>query len=172
MACVEMVNYAVIINGIPSSYFPAERGLRQGCPLSLLLFISAMNAVSLHINRAVSDKRCQPLKICRNNYISHNLFADDILIFAMLCRLTWTCLYDILSRFQKETGMQINEHKSIFLHNDVSMDLVNWLSALFGIEARSIKHGIKYLGFQLKAKGYSKLDWQWLIDRYYKKISL
>ena len=51
------------------------------------------------------------------------------------------------------------------------MELVKWISELFGIETRSLKDGIKYLGFQLKAKGYSKSDWQWLIERYYKKIS-
>lgn len=51
------------------------------------------------------------------------------------------------------------------------MELVNWMSELFGIEIRSLKEGLKYLGFQLKAKGYSKNDWQWLIERYYKKIS-
>lgn len=34
MACVEKVNYVVIINGIPSPFFLATRGLRQGCPLS------------------------------------------------------------------------------------------------------------------------------------------
>lgn len=51
------------------------------------------------------------------------------------------------------------------------MELVNWISELFGIETRSLKDGLKYLGFQLKAKGYSKNDWQWLIERYYKSIS-
>ena len=34
-----------------------------------------------------------------------------------------------------------------------------------------LKEGLKYLVFQLKAKGYSKNDWKWLIKRYYKKIS-
>lgn len=63
MACVENVNYMVIINGIPSHFFQAERGLRQGCPLSPLLFILAMNSLSIHINKAVSENRCRPVKI-------------------------------------------------------------------------------------------------------------
>lgn len=147
MACVEKVNYDVIINGIPSPLFLAARGLCQGCPLSPLLFILAMNLLSLHINKAVSENRCQPLRICRNNYISHNLFVDDIIIFGMLCRLTWLWLYDILKKLQRATSLQINESKSALLHNDGNLELIEWISSLFGIEARSINQGMKYLGF-------------------------
>eukprot|EP00253_Pinus_taeda_P028596 PITA_28596 len=142
MPCVENVNYAIIINGIPSPFFPAERGLCQGCPLSPLLFILAMNSLSLHINRAVIENR-----------------------------VTWICLNDILNRFQNATGLQINKSKSILLHNDVNMERVQWIVVLFGVEMRSIKDRLKYPSFQLKVKGYSKVDWQWIIDRYYKKIS-
>jgi len=114
MACVENVHYIVIINGIPSPFFLAERGLRQGFPLSPLLFILAMNSLSLHINRAVYENRCRPVKICRNNYISHNLFFGDVLIFAMICRVSWTCLNNILNRFQSATGLQINKENPSF----------------------------------------------------------
>lgn len=113
MACIEDVNYAIIINGFPTPFFSAERGLRQGCPLSPLLFILVMNSLSLHINKAVTEKTCKPVRICRNNFILHNLFVDDVLIFAMLCRVTWTCLNEILDRFQRATGLQINKSKSI-----------------------------------------------------------
>lgn len=171
MACIENTNYAVIINGIPSPFFSEKRGLRQGCPLSPLLFILAMNSLSLHIKNAVSENTCRPVKICRNNFVSHNLFVDAVLIFAMLCRITWRCLHDILYKFQRATGLQINKSKSILYHNDANMELVEWISKLFGVGIRSIRNGVKYLGFHLKAKGYSKDDWKWLIDRYYKKLS-
>lgn len=172
MACVEGISYAVIINGIPSPFFQAERGLRQGCPLSALLFILTMNSLSLHINIAVSENRCRPLKICRNNFISHNLFVDDVLIFAMMCRITWSYLHVILKIFQDATGLHINKSKSTLYHNDVNMEIAKWVSSLFGIDMKSIKKGSKYLGFHLKEKGYSKADWLWIIDRHHKKISM
>jgi len=51
------------------------------------------------------------------------------------------------------------------------MELIDFISSLFGTGARSIKDGIKYLGFQLKACGYSKSNWLWILDKYYKRIS-
>lgn len=172
MACMEKVNYVIIINGIPSPFFSTYKGLRQGCPLSPLLFILAMNFLSLHINKAVKENRCQPLKICWNISISHNLFVDDIIMFGILCSFTWLRFYEILFNFQKATGLQINSAKSVIYHNDICQEEVEWLLVLFGMEAQPISHGIKYLGFQLKANGYSKVDWQWIPDRFYKRLSI
>eukprot|EP00253_Pinus_taeda_P003310 PITA_03310 len=171
MACVELVNFSVIINGIPSPFFAASRGLRQGCPLSPLLFILAMNTLSLHINKAVEEARVRPLKLCRGISISHNLFVDDIIIFGMLCKLSWSCYFDILAKFQRATGLNINLEKPGFFHNDSDLVLITWLSEKFGIKAHPIGRGLKYLGFQLKAMGYKKTDWGWILDKFHKRIS-
>lgn len=64
--------------------------------------------------------------------------------------------------------MHINESKSVFYDSEVNMEVMEYLSMMFGIEAKPIKEGMKYLGFHLKAKGYSKSDW--ILDRYYKRI--
>lgn len=55
-----------------------------------------------------------PLYVSRGCYFSHNLFVDDILVFAMLCRKFWLILHEILVSFQKATGLCINEGKSSF----------------------------------------------------------
>eukprot|EP00253_Pinus_taeda_P009171 PITA_09171 len=110
MASVEMVDYAIIINGIPSPFFRAAR-------------------------------------------------------------FTWICYYEIIKNFQKATGLQVNNEKSTIYHNDINLDDVAWLSDLFGIKSQSISCGIKYLGFQIKANGYSKTDWQWIPDRFSRRIS-
>jgi len=160
MARIENINYAVLINGCPSPFFRVERGLRQGCPLSPLLFILAIDALSLHINRAVAVKEYIPVKICKQIYISHNLFVDDVLLFAMLSKVTWLCIKSIMDRFQKASGLAINKAKSILYHNGTNETLTSWISQLFGIESRLLSDGIKYLGFRLKAKAYRKDDWR------------
>lgn len=50
MACIENINYAININGIPSPYFLAERGLRQGCPLSpIYIYLSHEHSQFTHL---------------------------------------------------------------------------------------------------------------------------
>ena len=46
MGCVSSSCFAVLVNGSPSDFFLASRGLRQGCPLSPLLFILIMESLS------------------------------------------------------------------------------------------------------------------------------
>eukprot|EP00253_Pinus_taeda_P017747 PITA_17747 len=170
MACIEGVNYAININGIPSPFFTAERGLRQGCPLSPIIFILAMSTPSLHINKAVDEQRCTPIRISKHIFLSHNLFVDDILLCAMLQRLSWQCLFDIISNFQKAIGLIINRHKSILYYNGDNTALITCIVDMFGVQTQSIRNGITYLGFQLKPL-YLASDWEWLVQRYYNKIS-
>jgi len=89
----------------------------------------------------------------------------------MLCRASWACINDILLRFQKATGLFINKEKSFLYHNDVGLDIVQWISDLMGITPQLLHQGFKYLGFSLKAKGYTTRDWQWLLERIFKKIA-
>lgn len=138
MAYIEQVNYVVIVNGIPTAFFLASRGLRQRCPLSPLLFILAMNSLSLHINKVVEENRCSPLKICRNISISHNLFVDDVILFDIFFRITWMCYFDILLNFQMASGLQVNGSKSVIYHSDIDQEDLAWLSDLFGYEVQPI----------------------------------
>jgi len=51
------------------------------------------------------------------------------------------------------------------------MEMVIWIVDLLGILLKLIKDGMKYLGFQLKSKGYSSVDWHWILERFFRKIS-
>lgn len=46
MSYITDVSYIVLINGAPTHFFLAERGLRQGCPLSPLIFLLIMEGLS------------------------------------------------------------------------------------------------------------------------------
>jgi hypothetical protein len=46
MSCVRTTSFVVLINGGAMPFFQSGRGLRQGCPLSPLLFVLVMEGLS------------------------------------------------------------------------------------------------------------------------------
>ena len=51
MGCVVSSSFVVLINGETSPFFQSNRGLRQGCSLSPLLFILVMESLILLLNK-------------------------------------------------------------------------------------------------------------------------
>jgi len=120
----------------------------------------------------MENKEYMPIRICKHIHISHNFFVDDVLLFAMLTKISWICIKSILDRFQKASGLAINKSKSILFHNDSNEAFISWICQLFGVNSKPISNGIKYLGYRLKPKAFTRDDWRWLIDRFLNKISL
>jgi hypothetical protein len=48
--CISTVRFSILVNDTPSSFFTSSHGLRQGDPLSPLLFVVVMEALSLILN--------------------------------------------------------------------------------------------------------------------------
>jgi hypothetical protein len=80
LICISTVRFSVLINGSPFDFFSSSRGLRQGDPLSPLLFVFVMEASSCMISAAVRGSLLDGFKIGDVDF-SHLLFADDTLIF-------------------------------------------------------------------------------------------
>jgi len=47
MSCLDSTTFAILINGEARYLFKSGRGLRQGCPLSPLLFVFVMEGLSI-----------------------------------------------------------------------------------------------------------------------------
>lgn len=74
--------YRININGFMSSPFQSSRGVRQGDPLSPMLFILAQQVLSFNLNQQLAMGRLLPFRMGRSiSPISHLFFADDMLIF-------------------------------------------------------------------------------------------
>ena len=49
MSCITTMSFSIPINGVASPFFHAERGLRQGFPMSPLLFLLVAEGLSRSI---------------------------------------------------------------------------------------------------------------------------
>lgn len=67
MGCISFVSFAVLVSGSPFALFSASRGLRQGCPLSSLLFILFIEGLSGMISMAKSNGSLKGVKISKKH---------------------------------------------------------------------------------------------------------
>ena len=107
MFCVSTVKFSILINGCPKDFFGSSKGLRLGDPLSLLLFIIVMEALSRLLDRAVLAGTVDP-RSHTPLMVSHLLFANDTLIFCDTLPSQIGKLRDILSSFEAVSGLHIN----------------------------------------------------------------
>lgn len=109
MSCITTVSFAVLINGSASQFFHSERRLRQGCPLSPLLFLLIAKGLTRGIMEARRKGTFSGIKISQTLQIIRLLFVNDVLIFSVDFRRDAETLKNIISLFSKATCMQINE---------------------------------------------------------------
>ena len=81
MSCISTVSFLVLINGVVSPCFHAERWLQQGCPLSPLLYLLVAEGLSRSLRDAKIRGSLVGIQISQYLQITHLLFVDDFLIF-------------------------------------------------------------------------------------------
>ena len=151
--CISTVRFSILINGTPHGFFGSSRGLRQGDPLSPLLFVLVLEAVGRMLDKVVHEGCLSGFNVSasadRSLMVSHLLFADDTLIFCDANIDQMLILRMVLIWFEAVFGLKVNLGKSELVavgavHN---MDL---LVAVLGCMQGSLP--MKYLGLPLGEK--------------------
>jgi hypothetical protein len=99
MSCITSASFAVLVNGEPTDFFRSERGVRQGCPLSPLLFILVMEGLSLSLKKSRVEGNISGINVSRLTNILHLLFVDDVLILSKACLREWKEIMSIIDLF-------------------------------------------------------------------------
>ena len=165
MGCVTNACFAILVNGSPSEFFPASRGIRQGCPLSPYLFLLIIEGLSLILCKAKVDGVIKGIKVAGSLFLSHTLFVDDVIIFGQGHLEEWLSIKNLLDLFCNASGMSFSPSKSCFRHMNISEAILSSIYHIFHILGEPLDNGIKYLGFFLKPNCYSVSDWGWLVKK-------
>lgn len=172
MAYITSPTYSVLLNGSASHFFHAERGLRQGCPLSSLLFLIFMDGLSCLLAFAKRDGSLRGLKITDSCFLTHLLFVEDVLIFldgSIQDSLTFS---KILSLFLSATGMQENHAKYTITLALTSIQESQLAQKHFPYCIIPLDRGFKYLGFWIKPLSQKIADWVCLVTKLEKRLSI
>ncbi len=110
-AILQSSSTAVLLNGVPGTFFQCRRGLRQGDPLSPLLFILCIDVLFRMLHSATAHSLLPPVGV--GEATIHTLqFADNLLIFFDGSSRAAGIIKFILGAFSAASGLRINFSKS------------------------------------------------------------
>jgi hypothetical protein len=104
---------SVLLNRVPRKSLNRKRGVRQGDPMSPLLFVLAADLLQCVINRAHSMGLLQ-LTIPSYEQAGFLIiqYAGDTIILLKASQMQLLCLKSILETFAQSTGLRVNYSKS------------------------------------------------------------
>lgn len=149
-------NYCnILIGGGHLFGFPITRGIRQGCPLSPLLFAAASDLLIRRLFHHI------PSCICR-------AYADDLAAVVPNGSTCLPTLEDIFREFQAISGLRLNVAKTVLmplsaidtetLRLRLAREVLNWEGIL-------VQRHAKYLGFVI-GTGRKDFTWEQLVRKY------
>ena len=159
---VSTASTRVLLNGDPGNLICNARGLRQGDPLSPMLFILVMEMLQRLFQRAASLGILSPPA---SQVIQHqcSLYADDVVLFVNPAAQDMITTKEILALFGDASGLHTNLQKSLIAPIACSDSEITLAAQLFPAEISDFP--IKYLGLPLTVRRLRKAHLQPLVDR-------
>ncbi len=156
------VESAVVIYGWTSSFFKPSRGVRQGCPLSPLLYVLCIEVLACSIT---SSPTIEGVTLPGDGRVFKcSGYADDTSI-AATTDVSITATFDVYAEYELASGAKLNRGKSSGL----------WLGAWK--DRQDTPHGIKWvkelplLGATVSVVDYSASTWEPPVAKLEQRVS-
>jgi hypothetical protein len=151
----------VTVNGVPGQRIRHARGLRQGDPLSPLLFVIAMEVTTLLLCKPSDLGMLSPIGNCSAAQ-RVSIYADDVVIFVKPTVQDIVTVRELLQLLGEASGLKVNYRKTsatLIRAGEVEEELVKQL-----LQCEIKQFPIKYLGLPLALRPLTKVQWQPLLD--------
>ncbi|KAK9995685.1 hypothetical protein SO802_020371 [Lithocarpus litseifolius] len=149
METVRLASYSILINGEPRGHITPTRGIKQGDPFSLYLFLLCAKGLSSLLRHAIGSGQLHAIASCQGGVqVSHLLFANNSLLFCKATPGDCQNLLNILALYEVASGQTINRNKtSIFFSRNTKPEMRGVIRQMLG--AQVMEDYEKYLGLPM-----------------------
>ncbi|XP_074304498.1 uncharacterized protein LOC141639225 [Silene latifolia] len=147
MGCVTGPWYTLKVNGSHHGFFKGKSGVRQGDPLSPLLFVLCMEILSRVLRVMCRDPNVSFHPKCAKLGLTHLIFADDLMIFTRGDVPSSRKSAEVLQLFSSWSGLRINFDKSETYFRGVDPDIKQQILDAIGLTEGAFP--FRYLGLPI-----------------------
>ncbi|CAK8531606.1 unnamed protein product [Lathyrus sativus] len=163
MLGITTISYRFNIMGEYIDVLQAKRGIRQGDPVSPMLFVLIMEYMNRLLVKMQRGPNFNYHAKCENMKITNLTFVDDVLL---LCKGDETSMQMILKtfrKFSKSTGLMMNPNKCKIYFRGLDTENKKALKELSGFQEGTLP--FKYLGIPLSSKRLTINHFMPLVDK-------
>ncbi|KAH0646400.1 hypothetical protein KY289_025082 [Solanum tuberosum] len=161
ITCVSSPYFTIKVNGEGHGIFAGKRGLRQGDPMSPLLFVLVMEYLSRVLKCMGDVPNFNFHSMCKHLKLTHLIFADDLMILCRGDAGSVTRVMEALTHFSEVTGLVANVEKSNLFVPGIDDGTQGQLLEITGFTLGQLP--IRYLGLPLSSKKWTRVDCQQLM---------
>jgi hypothetical protein len=158
------------VNDAIGPFFQTKRGLRQGDPMSPILFNTVADKLALLIRRAKADGQIRGvIPHLVDDGLSILQYADDTVLFRDHDLEQAKNLKLLFCAFEQLSGLKINFHKSENFCYGAAKEMEDIYTKLFGCNAG--EYPFTYLGIPMHHRQLLNAQWSKVEERFQKKLS-
>ncbi|KAL3699290.1 hypothetical protein R1sor_017312 [Riccia sorocarpa] len=128
--------------------FQVRKGVRQGCPLSRLLFILATVPFIDTLSKENDAGNIRPVQLSGGCTVSCTCLADDFAVYTQVDESSVSNLFHLLDSLEMAAGCRVNKHKSKILVIGAARSIPDWIQHT-GLQIIGRCGNMRYLGASL-----------------------
>ncbi|XP_062093665.1 uncharacterized protein LOC133799682 [Humulus lupulus] len=164
--CLKDSDYSILMNGRVQGCFTGRKGLKQGDPMSPLLFVLVMEYFTRLLIQASQNKEFRFHPRCKKLELVSLCFADDLVLFCKGTNRSVQIITECFKSFSSVSGLTANVEKSRVYFG--GMNAAETKEILKDIRFSEGEFPLKYLGVPLRPTKWKAGDCAAII----KKIQL